>query len=111
MAQEFAAPSGVELRLYDVIIEPAADLVRFRFLAPALDPAGTAVPQGAIAGDFVWLCETLALPALTANGQNVAHVVISLSDREVAFGTAAPDATQYFDAFAVDGSQCLWEPF
>ncbi|NCT11973.1 MAG: hypothetical protein GW767_04385 [Rhodobacterales bacterium] len=109
-AQGVTTPSGQEVTLFDVRVEDAG-VVRFRFLAPAIDPAGQGLVFDDVAGDFGWLCETVALPALAQSGRPAQQVVISLSDREVAFGQAAPEATQFFEAYALDGSTCIWQAF
>jgi len=111
MAQEFSAPSGLRLYLGGVVLEPAAGIARFRFVAPAIDPAGGGVPYEAVAGDFGWLCERLAIPALRSNAQDLGQIIISIADRDVVFGTIDPDATQFFEAYAVDGETCVWEAF
>lgn len=110
-AQEFSAPSGLRLHLNDVVMEMEAGIARFRFVAPSIDPTGDAVPYEAVAGDFSWLCETLALPALLANEAVVGQVVISIADREVQFGAADAEATQFFESYVVDGETCVWEAF
>ena len=111
MAQEFSAPSGLRLYLGGVVLEPAADIARFRFVAPAIGPEGGAVPYEAVAGDFGWLCERLAIPALRSNAQDLGQIIISMADRDVVFGTIDPDATQFFESYAVDGETCVWEAF
>jgi len=111
LAEGVVAPSGQAVTLLDLILEPEAGLARFRFLAPALDPAGQGLVHDDVAGDFQWLCETVALPEMQAEGWQMAQIVISLSDREVPFGASDPDATQFFEGFSVDGAACIWEPF
>jgi len=111
VAQEFSAPSGLRLYLSGVVLEPAAGIARFRFVAPGIDPAGDAVPYEAVAGDFSWLCERLALPALRSNAQELGQIIISMADRAVVFGATDPDATQFFESYAVDGETCVWEAF
>ena len=34
-----------------------------------------------------------------------------LLSRAVPFGEAAPDATQFFEAYRVEGDACIWEAF
>ncbi len=109
-AQAVTTPSGQQVTLFDVRVEEAG-VVRFRFLAPALDPARQGLVFDDVAGDFSWLCATVAVPALAQSGRSAQQVVISLSDREVAFGQPAPEATQFFEAYSLDGSTCIWQAF
>jgi hypothetical protein len=111
LAQDIVAPSGQIVSLYDVVLDPAADMARFRFLAPEIGQDGGARPFEAIEGDFKWLCELTVLPALAANGWHVDHVVISMSDREIAFGATDPGITQYFEGFRLEAGTCEWEMF
>jgi hypothetical protein len=62
-------------------------------------------------GDFQVLCEEFALINVAAQPAAVDRIVISLSDREIEFGYADPDATQYFEAFRVENATCIWEFF
>jgi hypothetical protein len=109
LAQDVAAPSGVPMSFVEVLLEPDTGFARFRFLAPGLGTPGREL--AAISGDFVWLCERLALPALKQAAWEAGQVVISISDRDVPFGQTDPDAVQYFDGFSISGDTCLWEPF
>lgn len=100
-------PSGVMPALFDLILEPEIGLARVRFLRADLAALG----QPAVADDFLWLCENVALPELRAEGWEAALVVISLHDREVPFGATDPAATQYFEGYRIEGDSCIWEPF
>lgn len=57
------------------------------------------------------LCNEFALPRLPATGPAPAQIIISLSDRAVAFGEPAPEATQFFEAYTIIDGRCQWEPF
>ncbi len=110
-------PSGQVVTLLDVIHnEPGAEgmTVRFRFVAPAIAPGG-AVPFEAAAADMAHLCQTYALPrvlsGVVGGGPAPAQIVISLSDLPVEFGASAPEVTQFFEAYSLDGDTCIWEPF
>ena len=48
---------------------------------------------------------------LPATGPQPSQIVISLSDRAVPFGEADPEATQFFEAYRVEGGACIWEMF
>ena len=85
--------------------------VRFRFLAPGIAKAGGSVDAEVAQADMLWLCDTYALPRLAQGGPVPAQIVISLSDRAVPFGEAAPDVTKFFEAYRVEDGNCVWEPF
>lgn len=111
-AEEVTVPSGQSVTFLEAIQnEPGPDglTARFRFVAPAI--AGGGIDFDTAAADMVYLCETYALPRLAATGPAPAQVVISLSDRPVPFGQGAPDVTQFFEAYRIDGSTCIWEAF
>jgi hypothetical protein len=103
-------PSGRTVTLLDVITNaPGVDgaAARFRFIAPGLR-AGEAE---AWSDDMLALCETYALPRVRDNVPAPQQIIISLSDRAVPFGEAAPDAVQFFEAYAPKGDACIWEMF
>jgi hypothetical protein len=107
-------PSGQEVRLIDVVHDahgPEGLTVRFRFLAPAIARDGGTVPPDKALADMLALCDGYALPRIPATGPMPAQIVISLSDRPVAFGAADPDATQYFEAYSIGTGRCVWEEF
>ncbi|EYD78281.1 Acetolactate synthase [Rubellimicrobium mesophilum DSM 19309] len=84
-------------------------LARFRLVVPGLGGEGAAYED--VAQDFAWLCESLALPALDANGWSPTEVVIALSDREVPFGEADPEAVQFFEGFRIADGACIAQAF
>jgi hypothetical protein len=106
-AEPITTPSGLEVTLFDVVLEPDAGLARFRFVAPPL----SGLAFDAVQGDFPWLCANVALPALAANSRTVAQVIVSVSDRELPLGVTDPDAVQYFEGFRIEDAACLWEPY
>jgi hypothetical protein len=106
-------PSGQEVRLLDVIHnEPGTEglTVRYRFLAPAIAP-GRGIDFETAAADMAHLCQTYALPRVLSGGPRPVQIVISLSDMPVDFGAAAPEVTQFFEAYSLDDETCIWEPF
>jgi len=110
--EAIAVPSGQAVRLIEVIHAapgPGGLTVRFRFLAPGIARLGGTVGPEAAQADMAHLCHVYALPRLA--GPAVSQIVISLADRDVPFGAADPEATQFFEAFRVDGGACIWEPF
>ena len=113
-ADPIVVPSGQEVRFLDTIhAEPGPEGLtqRFRFIAPAIARAGGTIDAEAAQADMEVLCNEFALPRLAQTGPVPAQIIIVLSDREVAFGEPAPEATQYVEAYSIDGDRCVWEPF
>ena len=108
-AEQVTTPSGQSVTLYDVVLE--TDVARFRYLAPAIDPAAQGLMHEDVVGDFVWLCESFAIPGLVAAEKTAEHVIIAMSDREVEFGVAMPEATQFIESYTVQGPSCIWDEF
>ncbi|MFA5537796.1 MAG: DUF6497 family protein [Gemmobacter sp.] len=108
-------PSGQEVRFVEAIRGipgPEGLTVRFRFLAPGIARDGGSVDFDTAAADMEALCNSYALPrSLGITGPRPGQIVISLSDIPVPFGMAAPEATQFFEGYAIDGDRCLWEPW
>ena len=107
---EIAVPSGQSVTLSEVLLGEATGALwaRFRFVAPQI--ASTADPERSSA-DLDHLCAALAVPYLRHYALQPERVVISLSDRALAFGTVSPEATQYFETYLIDGETCIWEGF
>lgn len=113
-AKEISVPSGQPVTFQDVIWgEPGPEglTLRFRFVAPEIARDGGSVGFDAAAQDMAYLCETFALPRIASTGPQPAQIVISLSDREVAFGEPSPESTQFFEAYRPEDSTCIWEGF
>ncbi|MDR0809350.1 MAG: DUF6497 family protein [Gemmobacter sp.] len=107
-----AVPSGQPVTLQDVIwneMGPQGLTMRFRFIAPQIAREGGGVDFDTAAADMQALCESFALPRLAEFGPMPAQIVISLADISVPFGEAAPEATQYFEAFSIRDGACIWE--
>lgn len=106
-------PSGQSVELHEVVVEEISGqtAARFRFIAPAIARDGGTVRFTDAELDMAELCEAVALPYIEEHGLPAQSIVISLADREVEFGSSDPDATQFFDAFRVEGSTCIWEAF
>ena len=113
LAQQVQVPSGQAVTLNEVLIDdqPGEIWVRFRFIAPDIARQGGTVSYDIAAPDMDHLCENLVLPYLQEYALTPARVVISLSDRAVPFGAAAPEATQFFEAYRPETSRCIWEEF
>lgn len=113
MAEEVPVPSGQPVTFLEAILNEAGPdgmTARFRFVAPGIAEGGGVAFETA-ASDMAYLCETYALPRIAVTGPMPAQVVISLSDRPVPFGQAAPEVTQFFEAYSIDGATCIWEAF
>jgi hypothetical protein len=115
-AQEAAldVPSGQPVRYVETVHSapgPEGLTLRFRFVAPAIARDAGGVDAETAQADMEWLCNAFALPRLPATGPRPAQIIISLADREVAFGEPAPEVTQFFEAFTVEGDHCVWEAF
>ncbi len=109
--QKVDVPSGQDVRLQDVIWNvpgPEGMTTRFRFVAPGI--AG-AVDFDTAEGDMAALCRDYALPRIGDFGPAPEQVVISLSDRAVAFGESAPDVVQFFESYRIENGDCVWELF
>ena len=109
-----AVPSGQVVSLIDVIWNvpgPNGLAVRFRFLAPAIARDAGAVDPDVAGRDMDDLCQNYALQRIAEFGPQPSQIIISLSDVAVLFGEAAPDATQYFQAYSIADGLCVWEVF
>lgn len=104
-------PSRQKMAFLEVIW-PAADetdtrIVRFRFVAPGIAPGAGQIGFDVTEIDMAALCEAVALPAVLARAQPVDQIIISVSDRPVAFGVSDSSVTQFFDAFHQEGTTCV----
>lgn len=109
-----AVPSGQPVTLQDVVWNApglAGLTLRFRFLAPQIARVGGCIDFATAVVDMRALCNSYALPRIADMGPVPAQVIISLSDIAVPFGTAMPEATQFFEAFSVQDGVCIWEAF
>ncbi len=109
-----ALPSGRSVSFHDVIWGepgPAGLTVRFRFLEAELAAATETLDYDALEADMAFLCESYALSRISNLGPQPNQVVISISDRPVAFGEADPEATQIFEAYRPEDGHCIWEGF
>ncbi|MEO8530111.1 MAG: DUF6497 family protein [Deltaproteobacteria bacterium] len=109
-----AVPSGQAIYYVDTISNiPGQEglTYRFRFIAPAINRERGTMTAESSADDLLELCNTFAVPRLPATGPVPNQIIISLADRDVPFGQAAPQATQFFEAFKVDAGTCIWQLF
>ena len=104
-------PSGQPVELSDVLLDnnPGELWLRFRFIAPKIGSTVGRIGYDVASADMAHLCEILAVPYVAKHELEPALVVISFSDRATEFGNAAPDATQFFEAYRLEDSRCIWE--
>lgn len=105
-AQGIPVPSGQAVTFHEMIAGESGP-VRFRFVAPEIAREGGTIGFDRAAADMAHLCRHYALPRL--EGQDAHKVIISLSDREIAFGTSDPSVTQFFEAYRIDDGACIGE--
>lgn len=80
---------------------------------PVLPAAPDVLAQDPVHHDVVWLCENWALPRVASPAPRPSQIIISLADKEIAFGAYDPDVVQLFEAFRLppDRDTCEWEPW
>ena len=110
-AQQIAVPSGLDIALYDVILESDTQIARFRFVVPAIAATGGQKGFADVIDDLQYVCDRVIVPALRGNGWQSGDVVMSVSDRPVDFGVYDPDVTQFFQPFRMEADACIWEDF
>ncbi|QCO54458.1 hypothetical protein EOK75_00645 [Pseudorhodobacter turbinis] len=109
---QFTVPSGQHVTLQEMFWEEGDELVlRARFVAPQIARAEGALDHDAAAVDMAYLCDRFVLPQLQAETARPAQIILSLSDVELPFGQSDPDATQFFEAYRLDGDACISEVF
>ena len=106
-------PSGQPVSLSEVLLDdaPGEPWLRFRFLAPSIARDGGTVDFETASGDIAHLCAAMVVPYVALHDLDPARVVISLSDRDVAFGETDPEATQFFESYRLDDGACVWEEY
>ena len=109
MGQELMAPSGLKMKLYDVILEEDIPLARFRFEVPEI--AENALTFAAVADDIQAVCDKSLLPGLKQSGWEAGQIVVQLSAQQVEFGATVPEITQYFQPFSIGPDTCIWEDY
>lgn len=104
-------PSGQPVHLSDVLLDnnPGELWVRFRFVAPKIGSTVGRIGYDVAVIDMAHLCDTLVVAYVARHQLDPARVVISFSDRPTEFGHSAPDATQFFEAYRLDPTGCVWE--
>ncbi|EEB83877.1 DUF6497 family protein [Roseobacter sp. GAI101] len=104
-------PSGQPVDLQEVLVDEigAETWLRFRFTAPQIARDGGHIGHAQAGPDMAFLCDTLVIPYMAQYALAGDMIVISLADRVTEFGAVDPDATQFFEAFRVNGDTCIWE--
>lgn len=111
-AEAFVVPSGQPVILQDVFWEEGDSLVlRVRFLAPQIARVGGTVDYETAAKDMLHLCDTYVKPQVEAGDDKPDQIILSLSDIDVPFGEADPEATQFFEAYSIQNGACIWEVY
>ena len=110
---DIAGPSGRKVTLQEVVTDqPGQGLAyRFRFVAPGISRHGDDAAFEQVSRDMEHLCTVYALPRVAVGGPLPSQIIISLADRPTEFGQAAPEATQFFEAFNIDGETCVLEDY
>lgn len=109
-AQQVASlPSGLQVQLIEVLLDPDLELARFRLLAPALAEPG--VDLDALRPDFDLLCAEIAIPVMAARQPDWDEVVISLSSAPLPFGQTDPSVVQAFEGYLIEDGVCIWQDF
>lgn len=106
VSDTIAVPSGRTVTFLDVIQNAPGTkgaTMRFRFLAPGLTAGEDA------SADMQALCVDYALPRAVGNVPKPEQIIIVLADQPVPFGETAPDAVQFFEAYALKDGTCIWE--
>lgn len=113
-AASIAVPSAADVTLIEVLedaTDPDAIVFRARYLMPAIARDSGTLGYDDVSADFAALCETHALPLIRDDGYAPAQIVVSVADRVTEFGVPDPEATQFFEAFTIEGDRCIWEAF
>jgi len=104
-------PSGQEVTLMEMRIEEGPDVLRLRYLAPALGSPMTRPSFDKLTEDLEYLCAEKGLPEVQAQGLTAPQIVVSFSAEAVEFGVLSPDVPQIFEAFTVQNDACMLEVF
>jgi hypothetical protein len=102
-------PSGQSVAFVEVIAEdmPEGLLLRYRYIAPQAGGQSYEAREA----DIAHLCAQHALPDARAAGRAPARIVVSLAEAPVDFGVYDPEVAQFFEAYRIEGSRCIWEAF
>jgi hypothetical protein len=108
----FDVPSRQVVTLQEAFFEeqPGGEIwLRLRFVAPRIGSGPGDYGFDVVEWDMVHLCETLGLPWAREGGAEL--IVVSFAAAPVAFGEAAPDVAQFFEAYRPEGDECVWQEY
>ncbi len=104
-------PSGQPVELSNVLLDnnPGELWVRFRFVAPRIGSTVGRITYDVAVIDMAHLCDVLAVPYVAQHELEPARIVISFADQPIDFGVSSPETTQFFEAYRLEQSRCIWE--
>lgn len=114
LAEAVVVPSGQPVEFLERVIEVDnydGLTWRFRFVAPAISRSNGTVSLDTAIADMDALCAGFALTRFNATGALPQQIIISMADRPTEYGVAAPDATQFFEAYSIENGTCIWKGF
>lgn len=85
----------------------AETVTRLRYVSDGF--AADEISAEAAFDDMTYLCQNMALPAMTAPRDDQT-VIISLADRAAPFGVMDASISQIFEVFTIQDDICIWEP-
>lgn len=105
-------PSGQEVTLHETLRETEPEVVRLRYVAPALKSALTRPSFEDLTEDLTALCNSQGKEAVSQDSDIPnATIIVSLSAQPTEFGTLNPDVPQVFEAFRIENGACILEMF
>ena len=106
--EDVNVPSGQDIRFAERLYEDRPDgvTIRYRFVAPSLSE----VDFEKAAGDMDHLCAIYTAREDVDLTQSH-RIVVSLSEKSVAFGTTDASVTQFFEVYSVQEGACHVELF
>lgn len=112
-AQAADVPSGQEVTLHEVLVDPQlqATYLRFRFIAPAVARGEGQPSFDVVSADMLHLCENLVVPYLAEHDLQGDEIVITFMDQYTEFGQFDPDRTQFIETFLLEDGICIWGQF
>ena len=113
MAEPLTLPSGQPFAPVDILWEaPAGEPVLvIRLLTPEIARDGVARSYESVEADFDAVCAAIALPLISATGEQINQILVVMMDRNVVRGIPDPEATQFIGEFSVDENRCILEFF
>lgn len=110
-AEAVTLPSGQDVTLMEERVERDPNVLRLRYLAPAIGSAFTRPAFEKLTEDLDHLCQTVGIPAVAKSELDAPQIIVSLSAEPVEFGALSPDVPQIFEAFTLEDGACMLEVF